>query len=107
MLTMSAEELRRRAESLGGAIRGGTELVHGFSAVGGGSFPAAELETTLVAVDPGPLGATGLALRLRLGTPPVIARVHVERVVLDPRTLPEEALPDVAAAVSSALSDHE
>jgi L-seryl-tRNA(Ser) seleniumtransferase len=77
----------------------------GFSAVGGGSFPGAELPTTLVAIDPGSVGASGMALRLRLGTPPVIPRVQDERVVLDPRTLPEESLTEVGTAVSAALVD--
>ncbi len=107
MLTLSAEELARRAESLRQAIGAPNppELVPGFSAVGGGAFPGAVLPTTLVALDAGPSGAAGLALRLRLGTPPVIARVHDDRVVLDPRTLPLEALPAVAAAVTAAVSD--
>jgi L-seryl-tRNA(Ser) seleniumtransferase len=105
MLTLSADELARRAVRL-------TTLcpaeVHarttpGESAVGGGAFPGAVLPTTLVALDAGPLGPDGLALRLRLGTPPVVARVADNRVLLDPRTLPEEALPLVARAVQSAL----
>lgn len=107
MLTLGADELERRATALLRAIAFPSQasLAPGFSAVGGGSFPGAELPTTLVAVDPGILGASGLSLRLRLGTPPVIARVQDERVVLDPRTLPEEALEEVGAAVVAALSD--
>ncbi len=107
MLTLSAEELARRATALGQAIRSPSpvELIPGFSAVGGGAFPGARLATTLVALVGGAPGASGLALRLRLGAPPVIARVQDDRVVLDPRTLPEEALPAVAAAVTAALSD--
>jgi L-seryl-tRNA(Ser) seleniumtransferase len=107
MLTLSAEDLAGRAESLRRAIQAPSppELVPGFSAVGGGAFPGAALATTLVALTAGSQGASVLALRLRLGTPPVIARVHEERVVLDPRTLPEDVLPAVAAAISAALSD--
>jgi L-seryl-tRNA(Ser) seleniumtransferase len=63
------------------------------------------LPTSLVAIDPGELGATGLALRLRLGEPAVITRVQEERVLLDPRTLPEAALPAVADAVLRALGE--
>ena len=105
MLTLSADELRARAErllSLLASLRP-CVLASGNSAVGGGSFPAAELPTTLVALDPGPLGAQGLALRLRLGTPPIVARIQDDRVVLDPRTLPEEAFQEVALAVQRAL----
>jgi len=107
MLTLGADELERRATTLLRAIvlPGRAALVHGFSAVGGGSFPGAKLPTTLVAIDPGSVGASGMALRLRLGTPPVIPRVQDERVVLDPRTLPEESLREVGTAVSAALVD--
>ena len=105
MLTLSADELARRAKHLAATC---PQAVHartlpGESAVGGGAFPAAVLPTTLVALDAGSLGPDGLALRLRLGTPPVVARVADDRVLLDPRTLPEESLPLVARAVESAL----
>ena len=61
--------------------------------MGGGAFPGAVLPTTLVALDAGALGPDGLALRLRLGEPAVVARVGGGRVLLDPRTLPEESFP--------------
>ena len=105
MLTLGAEDLLRRAQTLLSALPPfrPSALISGTSAVGGGSFPGAELPTTLVALDPGPLGAQGLALRLRLGNPPIVARIQDDRVVLDPRTLPEESYPDVARAVREAL----
>jgi L-seryl-tRNA(Ser) seleniumtransferase len=61
------------------------------------------LPTTLVSLDPGPLGADGLALRLRLGDPGVVARVAAGRVLLDPRTLPEDSGPGVGEALARAL----
>ena len=105
MLTLSAEELHARAEQLRSALPSlrPCVLASGHSAVGGGSFPGAELPTTLVAIDPGALGAQGLALRLRLGSPPIVARIQDDRVVLDPRTLPPEAFPDIAEAVAAAF----
>lgn len=105
-----ADRARRLAElcsSLGsslGSSRVAPSLVEGESAVGGGSFPGAVLPTTLVALDPGELGAAGLALRLRLGDPAVVVRVAGGRVLLDPRTLPESELPAVADAVERALA---
>ena len=107
MLTMDAGILAARATALRNAIGGGPEVqvTSGFSAVGGGAFPGAVLPTTLVALEPGALGAASLALRLRLGTPTVMARIEGGKVLLDPRTLPEAALPAAAAAVRVALTD--
>lgn len=105
MLTLSQEELRRRAERLLSSLSSPSSLSAGFSAVGGGAFPGAELPTTLVAIDAGALGVNSLALRLRLGSPAIIARVQDDRVLLDPRTLPEAELSEVAAAVTRALSE--
>ncbi len=106
MLTLDPGELARRAERLAAvcpaAVRAGA--VPGESAVGGGSFPGAVLATTLVALDAGSLGPDGLALRLRLGQPSIVARVASDRVLLDPRTLPEDSFPVVAAAIEQALA---
>jgi L-seryl-tRNA(Ser) seleniumtransferase len=105
MLTLDAAVLEagaaRLAQSCPPELR--PELRPGESAVGGGAFPGAMLPTTLVALDPGELGADGLALRLRLGDPSVVARVAAGCVLLDPRTLPEDAAPDVGRALAQAL----
>ena len=105
MLTLAPEDLARRASELASlcppAVHART--VPGESAVGGGAFPAVALPTTLVALDAGALGADGLALRLRLGDPAVVARVADNRVLLDPRTLPTDTFPLVARALDAAL----
>jgi len=106
MLTQDAAALAARAAGLRAAIGfpDGSALLPGASAVGGGSFPGAALPTTVVALDPGASGAASLALRLRLGSPSVVGRVEGGRVLLDPRTLPEESLEAVAGAVRAALA---
>jgi L-seryl-tRNA(Ser) seleniumtransferase len=93
MLTMSTKFLQARATELAAAIPPtfSPTLVEGASAVGGGAFPDARLPTTLVRLDPGPLGASGLALRLRLGESPVIVRVEQGYVFIDPRTVDNES----------------
>ncbi|MEO8140380.1 MAG: L-seryl-tRNA(Sec) selenium transferase, partial [Gemmatimonadota bacterium] len=105
MLTLSPEELARRAEALAAAIPRSFAPTprRGNSAVGGGSFPGAHLPTTLVTLDGGALGAQGLALRLRLGDPAVIARVEDGRVLLDPRTLPVDGFSAVGRALEEVL----
>jgi len=107
MLTLPREELRRRATRLKAECPAplDPELREGFSAVGGGSFPGAVLPTTLVALGGGPFGAEGLALRLRLGSQPIVSRVAEGRVLLDPRTLPAAACADIGAALRRALED--
>jgi L-seryl-tRNA(Ser) seleniumtransferase len=105
MLTLGPEQIAARASRLASlcppAVNAHT--VAGKSAVGGGSFAGATLPTTLVAVDAGELGPDGLALRLRLGNPPIVARVAENKLLLDPRTLPEEIFPTVARSIEAAL----
>jgi len=94
MLRMTVDEIRTRADALVttiGRMPGWrAELVDGVSAVGGGSAPGIELPTTLVAIEK--IGVTPDALeeRLRRLTPPVIARIERDWLVLDLRTV----LPD-------------
>lgn len=105
MLTEPAESIERRAAALADACPAALQpiLVPGFSAAGGGALPDAHLPTTLVRLDPGPIGADALALRLRLGDPPVVCRVGDAHLLLDVRTLPPADCAEVAAALSRAL----
>jgi L-seryl-tRNA(Ser) seleniumtransferase len=107
MLTLEAGALAERARRLAAACPAvlRPQPLGGQSAVGGGSFPGAELPTTLVALDAGPLGPDRLALRLRLGVPAVVARTAGGRVLLDPRTLPEDSEAAVGAALAEALRE--
>ncbi len=111
MLTVSKEELRRRAEKmaekLSGRLAGGSaEVVEGISRVGGGALPAAELPTFLVALTP-PEEETpsGLVTKLRRGRPPVIARLQQDRILFDPRTIREEEEKDLIEAVTASCSE--
>ena len=101
MLALSAEELERRARSLVQQLPAelAPEVIPGESAVGGGSFPAARLRTSLVALSPGAPGAESFALRLRLGSPSVVARVQDGKLLFDPRTIALAELDLVAQAV--------
>jgi L-seryl-tRNA(Ser) seleniumtransferase len=107
MLTLEPGELAARAARLAANCPPHLHptLEPGESAVGGGSFPGAVLPTTLVSLDPGPIGADGLALRLRLGDPGIVTRVAGGRVLLDPRTLPDDAGPEIGRALTHALQE--
>ncbi|MFN3649935.1 MAG: L-seryl-tRNA(Sec) selenium transferase [Armatimonadota bacterium] len=105
-LSLSAEALRARAERLA-SLLGGVEAVislePGISQVGGGALPGEELPTTLVCLFSESVSAGELSRRLRVGEPSVWARVQRDRLVLDPRTIRDEELDELAAAVASAL----
>ena len=65
-------------------------VVPGESAVGGGAAPTIGIPTALVAVVHASLSPDALATRLRTGTPPVVARVAEDRLLLDLRTVEPE-----------------
>jgi L-seryl-tRNA(Ser) seleniumtransferase len=75
--------------------------VRSCATVGGGALPLLELEGPAVAL----AGEHPEALvgSLRDGTPPVIARIHDGRVLLDPRTLGDEEVEVAIRAVRRAL----
>jgi L-seryl-tRNA(Ser) seleniumtransferase len=94
MLESSDEQLQARAERLRAALGG--EIVRGVARVGGGALPLLELHGPVLALDGDPVQ---LAARLRAGDPPVVARIHDGRVLLDPRTLADDELELVIRAV--------
>lgn len=79
-------------------------LEPGTSQVGGGSLPGEELPTTLVCLASPTLAVTELARRLRTGDPSVWGRVQRDRLVLDLRTVREDEIAALAAAVRNALN---
>jgi len=102
MLSLTADDIRPRAEALAQRInqRIGwrADLLNGMSAIGGGSAPGVELPTTLVALDHHGATAHALEERLRTLTPPVVARIEQDRLVVDLRTV-EPADDELLAAL--------
>ncbi len=96
MLTADLRTLKRRAGRLRKRLGAGA-LIPGSSSVGGGAFPEAALPTTLVALDPE--SCDGFLAALRRHDPPVIARAHEGKVVLDVRTIADDEFDVVADAV--------
>jgi L-seryl-tRNA(Ser) seleniumtransferase len=105
VLTYPLDAIRQRAEALMRSIqqRCGewliADTVESVSEVGGGSLAGHTLATVVVRLRSERLAADEIARRLRLNEPPVLARVHEDAVLLDPRTM----LPDEDAIVLSAL----
>jgi L-seryl-tRNA(Ser) seleniumtransferase len=97
--------LRARATRLAAALREGgaeVEVTRGSSAVGGGAYPEAALQTAIVSLLP-PHGADALAAALRAASPPIVATVGGGRVRLDPRTVLEEEEEALVRGVLGAL----
>jgi L-seryl-tRNA(Ser) seleniumtransferase len=104
-LATSLSELDARADRLCALLqeRGvESQRVATAGRVGGGAMPAAELPSRGVALRP-PGGPEPLAERLRLGAPPVVARIADGALLLDVRTVVEAELGSLAGAVASAL----
>jgi len=104
MISMPLETVQRRARRWARAIGAPARILHGRSMVGGGSLPEESLPTRLVAIAPhGEASVTELARRLRLGHPPVVARIERDHLLLDPRTVLPQEDAALVAAVSAAL----
>ena len=104
MLCSPLERIEERAQALARVLteRGHrAEVVASRGAVGAGAFPAHELPSAAVAL---PGNGKALAARLRTGSPPVVARIHEGRVLLDLRSVPENDDTALAEAVAGALA---
>jgi L-seryl-tRNA(Ser) seleniumtransferase len=113
MLAQDEAALRARAERLRDAIAAAApglaahlHLDAGVSYAGGGSLPSAEIASVLVAVAPPPdrrYSVDDLARRLRTGEPAVVGRIEAGRLVLDMRTVADDEVPEIAAALAVAV----
>lgn len=83
MIGLPLDSIRARAETWRAAVGG--EVIQSESTVGGGSLPGETLPTW--ALSPAVAQPTLAAARLRQHTPPVIARIAQDRLLLDPRTV--------------------
>jgi L-seryl-tRNA(Ser) seleniumtransferase len=109
ILAAGEDELMSRATRLRDAIvadagkRAAVDLERASGRVGGGALPLLELEGPIVSVRPLACGPDQVQARLRANAPPVIARVRKEALVLDPRTINDDEVDQVAAGVAAAL----
>ncbi|MBI5869966.1 MAG: L-seryl-tRNA(Sec) selenium transferase [Actinobacteria bacterium] len=79
------------------------EVERATSKVGGGALPLLELDSYVCAVSPATITVDELAARLRETDPPVIGRIHKERLLLDARTVLPEQLPLIADSFAQAF----
>jgi L-seryl-tRNA(Ser) seleniumtransferase len=94
MIRLTADELAPRATRLAERIAARAEfsadVEDGESVIGGGSTPGQSLATRLVVVTHSRHSAQELEALLRRNSPPVIARIEHDRLLLDLRTVFED-----------------
>ncbi len=102
MLSLSVDHLRDRANRIACELGGSScEVRDGRSLIGGGSTPAQSLSSVLIALR-GP--AAALERALRASSPPVIARVEDDTLLIDLRTVAPNQEPKLLAALLAALA---
>ena len=103
MIQISPADLARRAarlvERIADAPGFSVKVQQGESVVGGGSTPGQILPTSLVTLTHARFSAHDLELALRHNSPPIIARVEQDHVILDLRTVFEEQEEEVVKAL--------
>jgi len=99
MLSLTAEELEQRARSVAEGLD--LQIVTGESALGGGAGPTSTFPTTLIAITHATKSAQEIEHELRNYSPPIIARIAEGRVLLDLRTVFDDQLPVIRAALAS------
>lgn len=101
MITAPLDEIRSRADRVASGLSGiRWMLAESKAVIGGGSTPEVTLPTCVLELAvPNP---AEFAARLRQADIPVIGRIERDRVILDLRTVAEEELPWLIAAVSRA-----
>ena len=105
MISATGDDVRERATAWAESIGGGAAVERAKSTIGGGSLPGESLDSWVVSIpcDDVTGGATGLAARLRGQSPPVVARIEDERVMMDPRTVLPDQDDQLLTATRAAL----
>lgn len=113
MLTVSLEELSRKAKRLAGRLKrsegiaGKISIEDEYSEVGGGSMPLHEMPTKVVALSPEGISLKQLVESLRNYRIPVIARINRDRLILDVRTIMEDEFAIIESALVRAYAEYE
>jgi len=106
MLAASREEIGQCCRSLVSQLNLSNstlkvELMEGESAIGGGAGPNATLPTTLLALSNSDRSAQELEALLRGASPPIIARISEQKVLVDLRTVSPDDQPHLVEVLNS------
>jgi L-seryl-tRNA(Ser) seleniumtransferase len=102
MLNIDPIRLLHRAKTL--AQQTDSEIIETTARVGGGALPLLELTGPAVALNYHG-NPTRLAAALRAADPPLLTRINNDRVLVDPRTLPDNSLNAAAKVIRQVMRD--
>jgi len=111
MLLMQKPEIEHRARELAGLLahlkipRLSTHLCELPSKAGGGSLPLLELPSCCLGIKIEGLSANGIEKRMRYANPPIIGRIENDLFLIDLRTVLDDELDTIAAALQSIALD--
>jgi L-seryl-tRNA(Ser) seleniumtransferase len=110
MLTESQETIKKRARKILNGLKrsisgkADLEVIPDQSRAGGGSLPETDFPTFSVSIKPLGIKVNELEKRLRLGDPPVIARIKEDTLHIDARTIQEKEIKTLVKSIKNALN---
>lgn len=109
MLFQPPEEIRSRANKIASGLRRAIkdekiDVVRDSSKAGGGSLPEMAFPTFAVSIKSDRITVNELEARLRNSSPPVVARIKDQALLLDARTIRKQEIDTVVRVVVSSLS---
>ncbi len=109
MLTQPVEVIRKRAGKILASLKksisvqADLKIVPDQSRAGGGSLPETDFPTYAVSVKPSGISVNALEERLRLGDPPVIARIQGDALLVDARTIQDREVKTLQKCIVDSL----
>ena len=110
MLTESADVIKRRAKKILSSLKkdisnqAKLEVTPDESQAGGGSLPEINFPTFVVSIKPSNISVNELEKRLRLGDPPVIARIKGDSLLIDARTVQDGEVKVLVSGIVAAFN---
>jgi L-seryl-tRNA(Ser) seleniumtransferase len=110
LLLQKPEEIRDRAKKIAKGLKKEIKDVYinvmaDSSRAGGGALPEVDLTTYVVSINSDKVSVNEFKERLRKGTPPIIARIKEDSLIIDARTVRDKDLEGLVAGIKSALSE--
>ncbi len=95
----------RLRKKLGPAFTGSAriDILEDSSQSGGGALPEIEFTTYVVAIRPARISVNALEERLRRGTPPIVARIKDNALLIDTRTIRDTEIDALVKGIVNAL----